>query len=249
MSAPMLARRCDSIEVAAGRRYPSHRAKSGVVAGSPAGVAEVALRLPQMGCRRSKLGGIDGLLGGAHGRLRRHQLLAAAIELLVDGSAREAGVSDKRQQRERDDRDDGAAAAPGSHPPTLNERERAPSARSSCRYDPLGARPVAGHEPEQHQQDHRADQRDDEAEDVAAAGDVEEVRHKPAANDASDDAHDHVNDDAVAVAADKASSQRPGNTTDDDRPKPADSFHTRTSRQISSLVYLYLFPIKVSTPV
>src|SRR2546428_13882315 len=209
------------------------------------GLLEVGLSLPEVGRRQAQLSGIAGWGGRFHARLRRRQLLAAAVELLIDSRAGVAGVGQRRQQREDNDRDYAAEAGANPHgqvvcphtEPTLSGeggerksgRPRRPLRESRRR---LGARPVAGQKPQHHQQDHRADQRNDKAEDVATARDVEEVRSEPAANDAADDTHDYIDDNAVAVAAHKASRKRASNPTDDDRPKPADSFHTRTSRKI-----------------
>src|SRR5206468_6841642 len=72
----------------------------------------------------------------------------------------------------------------------------------------------------------RADQRHDEAEDVSAAGDVEEAGYQPPTNDAADNADDHIKDDAVSVATDKAPGEGPRNTADDNRSKPTDPFHS-----------------------
>src|SRR5256712_5984827 len=214
------------------------------MAGPASGLAEVSLSLPELGRRQAQLSGIAGLGGRFYARLRRRQLRAAAVELLIDSRAGVAGVGQRRQQREDNDRDYDAAAGANPHgqvvcPYPALSRERGEKGKSGRPRRPLhesrrrlGARPVAGQKPQHHQQDHRADQRNDKAEDVAAARDVEEVRSEPAANDAADDTHDYIDDNAVAVAAHKASRNRASNPTDDDRPKPADSFHTRTSRKI-----------------
>src|SRR3982074_409762 len=102
MSAPIAARcvTASRLRPAAGIP-PTRRSAGSLPARRPASLKSCSACLSWAAHARSRAG-IPGLAARAHACLGRAQLRAAALELLVDGGARVAGIADRCQQPEED---------------------------------------------------------------------------------------------------------------------------------------------------